>query len=89
MKILKDLLYLQKRSIINVRLGSRYVSVACDKQRNKSFYMKNLKLYGTFLWMGFNYLKATESLPGDSLFFTIQSPGVSRTHLINFSRIKG
>ena len=51
--------------------------------------MKNLKLYGTFLWMGFNYLKATESLPGDSLFFTIQSPGVSRTHLINFSRIKG
>ena len=51
--------------------------------------MKNLKLYGCFLWMEFNYLKATESLPGDSLFFAIPSPGVSGTHLINFRRIKG
>ena len=33
-----------------------------------------------FLWMGFDYLKATEPLRGDSLFFTDQSPGVPRTH---------
>ena len=50
--------------------------------------MKNLKFYGSFLWIEFNYLKDTESLPGDSLFFTIQLPGVSGTHLINFSRMK-
>ena len=51
--------------------------------------MKNLKLYGFFLWIGFNYLKAAEPLPRDSLFFTTQSPEVSGTHLINFSEMKG
>ena len=32
------------------------------EQRNKSSYMKNIKLHGHFLWMGFNCLKATEPL---------------------------
>ena len=33
--------------------------------------LKNLlKPYGTFLWMGFNFLKAAESLLVDSLLFT-------------------
>ena len=51
--------------------------------------MKNLKRNDFFLWMGFNWLKATEPLRGDSLFFTTQSPGVPDTHLINFDRMKG
>ena len=28
-------------------------------------------LYGTILWIGFNSLKATEPLRGDSLLFTL------------------
>ena len=32
--------------------------------------IKTKKLYGSFLWMGFNYLKALEPLQGDSLLFT-------------------
>ena len=51
--------------------------------------MKNLKLYGSFLWMRFNCLKATGPLCEDSLLFTTQSPGVPGTHLINFDGIKG
>ena len=51
--------------------------------------MKILKLYGSFLWIRLNYLKATESMPGDSFFFTTQSPRVSGTHLTNFSRMEG
>ena len=47
--------------------------------------MKNLKFYDSFLWIKFNYLNDTEPLPGDSLFFTIKLPGLSGTHLINFS----
>ena len=39
--------------------------------------------------MGFNCLKATEPLRGDSLLSTTQSPGVPGTHLINFERMKG
>ena len=34
------------------------------------------KLYGPFLWMEFNCLKATEPQRGDSLLFTIQFLGV-------------
>ena len=37
---------------------------------------------------GVNYLKATEPLTEDSLFFTTQSPGVPGTRLINFSKMK-
>ena len=37
---------------------------------------------------GVSYLKATEPLTEDSLFFTTQSPGVPGTHLINFSKMK-
>ena len=33
-------------------------------------WIKNLKLYGPFLWMGFNYLKSSEALWGGSLLFT-------------------
>ena len=45
------------------------------------------------LWLllmdGVNYLKATEPLRGESLSFTIQSPGVPGILLINFSGTKG
>ena len=40
---------------------------------------KNLKLYGTFLRMGFNCLNATEPLPGNSLLFI---------RIIKFSKIE-
>ena len=47
------------------------------------------KLYGPFLLMGFNYLKTTEPLQGDSLLFTTTSPEGPGTHLINLGRVKG
>ena len=45
------------------------------------------KLYGPFLWMGFNCLKATGPLRGDSLL--TRSPGVRGSHLIDLTRMKG
>ena len=48
-----------------------------------------LKLYGTFLWMGFNCIKATEPLRGDRLIFTTQFAGFPGTHLIDLRRMKG
>ena len=50
--------------------------------------MKN-KLYSPFLWMGFNYLTATEPLQGVSLLFSTYVPGVPRTHLINLKGMTG
>ena len=47
------------------------------------------KLYGHFLWMGFNCIKATEPLLGDSLLFTTKSPGGPGTHLIDLRKMKG
>ena len=58
-------------------------------KKTRLSYMKNLKLYSSFLWMEFNCLKATESLKGDSLLITTQSPGVPGNHLINFDEMKG
>ena len=34
------------------------------------------KLYGPFLWMGFNCLKATEPLRGGTLLFTTKLPSI-------------
>ena len=45
-------------------------------------------LYGPFLWVGFNRLKATEPLIGDSLVFTTQSRGVPGTHLFDLGSMK-
>ena len=42
-----------------------------------------------FIWMGFNCLKATEPLQGDSLLFTTRSPRVLGTHLIDSEMMKG
>ena len=39
--------------------------------------------------MGFNYLKATEPLRGDSFLFTIKFPDIPGTHLIDLGRMKG
>ena len=50
--------------------------------------MKNLKHYSSFLWLGFNCIKATEPLRWDILLFTTQSPGVRGNHLINFYLMK-
>ena len=46
------------------------------------------KLYGPFLWMGFNYLKATEPLQGGSLLFTTKFQEILGTHLINLRKMK-
>ena len=55
-----------------------------------AFKLKNLKkLFGPFLWMGFNCLKTTEPMRGDSLLFNTLSPGVLGTYLIDFGRMKG
>ena len=50
---------------------------------------KKKKLYGPFLWMGFNCLKAVESLRGSSLLFTANSPEIPGTHIIDLGRMKG
>ena len=50
---------------------------------------KSFKLYGPFIWMGFNYLKATEQLGGGSLLFTNKFPEIPGTHLIKLRRMKG
>ena len=54
------------------------------KQKSKH---KN-KLYDLFLLVGFNCLKATEQLRGDSLLLTAKSSGVPGAHLINFEKMK-
>ena len=52
--------------------------------------LKNLKLYGPLLWMGFNCLKATGAIRGDNLLFTISPQKfLVYTHLSNHRRMKG
>ena len=46
------------------------------------------QFYGPFLWMGFNYLKATEPLQGGSLLFTTKFQEIIGTHLINLRKMK-
>ena len=50
---------------------------------------KKNKFYDPFLWIGFNYLKVTVPIQGDSLPFTTKSPGVPGIHLIDLGRIEG
>ena len=59
-------------------------SVSLNEVEIKNF----LKLYDPFLWMGFNCLKATEPLRGDSLLFTTKFPAIPGTHLIDLERMK-
>ena len=40
------------------------------------FLKKKKKLYGPFLWVVFNYLKATEPLWGGTLLFTTKVPSI-------------
>ena len=42
--------------------------------RYKAYILKKKKYYGLFLGIGFNYLKGTDPLWGDSLLFTTKSP---------------
>ena len=46
------------------------------------------KLDGPFLWMGFKFLKAKKLLRRDSFLFTLKSPGVSDSHLIDLRRME-
>ena len=46
------------------------------------------KLCGPFLCMGFNCLKAGESLLGESLLFTTTFPGGPGIHLIDLGKMK-
>ena len=52
-------------------------------------YLKHFKLYGPYLWIGFNCLKATEPLWGGSLLFTTQFPQIPGIQLIDLGRMKG
>ena len=52
-------------------------------------WLKKKKLYGPFLSMEFNCLKATELLRGGSLLFTTKLPDIPGTHLIDLRRMKG
>ena len=46
------------------------------------FFIKNLKkLHGSFLWIGFDYLKAAEPLRGDSLFLKTKSSRLLVTNI--------
>ena len=47
------------------------------------------RIYGLFLWMRLNCLKATEPLGGGSLFFTTKLPEIPGTHFIKLGRMKG
>ena len=47
------------------------------------------KLCSPFLWMRFNYFKATEPLRGDSILFTANFPEIAGTHSINLKKMKG
>ena len=49
----------------------------------------NNKLYGPFLWMRFDCLKATEPLWGSNSLFTRKFPEILGTHLIELKRMKG
>ena len=44
---------------------------------------KNLQFYGPFLWMGFNCLKAWDTLQGGSLIFATKFPEIPGTHSIS------
>ena len=59
-------------------------SIAMDCSRDSS---KQKKVYGPFLCMGFNCLKVTVPLQGDSLLFTAKFPGVPGTHLVYTGRM--
>ena len=48
-----------------------------------------LKLYGPFLWIGLNGLKATQPLRGGSLLFTTEFPEIPGIHFIDPGRMKG
>ena len=48
---------------------------------------KNFKLYGPFLWMGFNCPKAKATSRG-SLLFTTKFPEIPGTHFIDLGRTK-
>ena len=50
--------------------------------------ISTFKLYGPFLLMGFNCLKAIGPLRGDSLLFTTKSSENPGSHLINLKGIK-
>ena len=58
------------------------------RELNTPPYLKK-QLYGPFLWMGFDCLKAAEQLRGGSLLITTKFPEIPGTHLINFGKMKG
>ena len=55
----------------------------------KTWKKKKKKLYGHFLWMGVNCLKATKSRWWGSLLFTITFLEISGAHLIDLGRMRG
>ena len=63
-------------------------SIRCNCEKiDRWTKIKNFILYGPFLWMGFNYLKATEPLGRGSLLFTSKFSEIASTHLIDLLRM--
>ena len=82
----------EKNQLVKIsELCKQKLAETSDSTRNLVSWIENKqkKRYGPFLWMGFNWLKATEPLQGDSLLFTTKSPEIPGTHLINLRRMKG
>ena len=52
-------------------------------------YLLKNEFHGPFLWIGFNCLKAAESLQGESLLLTTRSRGILGTPLIHLGKMKG
>ena len=55
----------------------------------RSVGLKKLKLYGPFLCMRFNCLKAIEPLQRGKLLFTTKLPEISSTDFTDLGRMKG
>ena len=75
--------FLDKDGVL--REGERLVKSNLSHKLN----IKKNKLYGPFLWIGFNCLKATEPLRGDRLLFNVQFPGILGIQLTNLRIMKG
>ena len=52
------------------RSDGRFIEIKKIILEKRKSMEKNFKLYGPFLWMGLNCLKATEALWGDNLLLT-------------------
>ena len=68
-----------------------YIAIVCDHEITHTSYAIYrdkiyIKLYGLFLWMGCNCLKARQSHYEEVVYFSPEIPG---SHQINIGKMKG